>query len=139
MGWKQQVFQAFSGPEFRLTTPRRNIINYIAQSSLPFTAEELVEQLPSVGRATIYRTIEVLISGHWLARIHRQDGEHAYMQTHPHKHQLICTECGKIVLFDTCDLDAVLTQLGQRTGFSIHGHALEAFGICQQCQTWQSP
>ena len=82
----------------------------------------------------MYRTLEVLTATHWVARIHRDDGEHAYLPAQPHKHQLVCTNCGKTLLFDTCDLDGALMELGQRTGFLIEGHSLEAFGICANCQ-----
>lgn len=134
MAWEQQVIHALNDAGMRITGPRRTIVAHIANSNDPLTAEQLVEALPIVGRATVYRTLEVLTATHWVARIHRDDGEHAYLPAQPHKHQLVCTNCGKTLLFDTCDLDGALMELGQRTGFLIEGHSLEAFGICANCQ-----
>lgn len=134
MAWTSDVLSALSNDGRRVTAPRRTIVAYIAARTAPFTAEQLVSELPAVGRATIYRTLEVLSAGHWLARVHHDEGEHAYIPASPHKHQLVCTRCGAAVSFDTCDLDGLLSQIGQRTGFAIQGHILEAFGLCRQCQ-----
>ncbi|MBA3470486.1 MAG: transcriptional repressor [Herpetosiphonaceae bacterium] len=134
MTWANDVLYALSKDGLRVTEPRRTIVEHIVLRAGPFTAEQLVGELPEVGRATIYRTLEVLSTGHWLARIHHDEGEHAYIPAAPHKHQLVCTRCGTAVTFDTCDLDGLMAQLSQRTGFAIEGHALEAFGVCQQCQ-----
>jgi Fur family transcriptional regulator, ferric uptake regulator len=134
MSWDSDVLRALSDGGFRMTGPRRTIVRAIATREEPFTAEQLVAELPEVGRATIYRTLDVLNGGHWLARIHRDEGEHAYIAAEPHKHQLVCTRCGSAVAFDTCDLDGLLVQLGQRTGYTIEGHVLEAFGMCRVCQ-----
>jgi Fur family transcriptional regulator, ferric uptake regulator len=134
MTWEHNVLKALDDDGLRMTGPRRRIVRAIAIRKQPFSAEELVDELSDVGRATIYRTLDVLSAGHWLARIHRDEGEHAYIPASPHKHQLVCTRCGTSVVFDTCDLDGLLVELGHRTGFAIQGHALEAFGLCQQCQ-----
>lgn len=133
MSWDSDVLRALSDGGFRMTAPRRMIVHAIAARAEPFTAEQLVTELPEVGRATIYRTLDVLTGGHWLARIHRDEGEHAYIPAEPHKHQLVCTRCGASVAFDTCDLDGLLAMLGQRTGYLIEGHVLEAFGLCRNC------
>ncbi len=138
MDWEAQVLRELSNDGLRITNPRRMIVAYIARAQEAFTAEQMVHDLPTVGRATIYRTLETLTANHWLARVHRDEGEHAYISSEPHKHRLVCTDCGKSVVFDTCDIDGLLTQLGKRTGFMIEGHALEAFGLCQQCQQQRS-
>ena len=134
MGWSDDALAALSQQGLRMTGPRRAIVEHIGRLGEPFTAEQLVADMGEIGRATIYRTLEVLAGSHWLARIHRDEGEHAYIPASPHKHQLVCTRCGTSVVFDTCDLDGLLVELGQRTGFTIQGHALEAFGLCQTCQ-----
>src|SRR5687768_3143254 len=127
MTWTSDVLQALSAQGMRITGQRRRIIDHIATSDEPFTAEQLAIDLVSIGRATIYRTLEVLAAGHWLARIHRAEGEHAYVPAEPHKHTLVCVRCGITVMFDSCDLDGALSQLGRRTGFMVQGHSLEAF------------
>lgn len=134
MTWTEAVLAALSSQGLRMTGPRLTIVQHIAQRIEPFTAEQLVADLHTIGRATIYRTLDVLAAGHWLARIHRAEGEHAYVPAEPHKHSLVCTKCGTSVTFESCDLDGVLNQLGQRTGFTIQGHTLEAFGLCTNCQ-----
>lgn len=135
MIWQEQVLRSLHTTGMRITSPRRRILAWIAASTVPFTAESVAVALPEVGRATVYRTLDVLASSHWLARLHCEDGEHAYTPAYPHQHQLACIRCGRTVAFERCNLDGVLRALGQETGFHITGHALEAFGICRQCQT----
>lgn len=134
MAWENDVLRSLNEQGCRMTGPRRLIVRTIASRREPFTAEQLVAELPDVGRATIYRTLDMLAASHWLARIHHDEGDHAYLPAHPHQHQLVCTRCGTAVAFNTCDLDGILSQLGKSTGFVIQGHALEAFGLCGQCQ-----
>lgn len=134
MGWSDDALAALSQQGLRMTGPRRTIVEHIGRLGEPFTAEQLVAGLAGIGRATIYRTLDVLAGSHWLARLHRDEGEHAYVPAEPHKHALVCLKCGKTVAFESCDLDGPLNQLGQQTGFAIQGHTLEAFGLCGNCR-----
>ena len=45
---------------YRSTAPRLAIIQVIEKKQEGFTAEEIVKELPNVGRATIFRTIKLL-------------------------------------------------------------------------------
>ena len=139
MHWVDTVVGELSAEGHRITEPRKNLLRRIVGYTRPFTAEELytgVQQAGEpIGRATVYRTLELLLSRRWLARIHRDDGEHAYVVTDGgHQHHLVCTGCGSVIAFEGCDVDALLGGLAQRLGFQIDGHWLEAFGQCQRCQ-----
>jgi Fur family ferric uptake transcriptional regulator len=139
MSWVEAVVEQLGKEGHRITEPRRDLLRRIARFGRPFTAEQLyaeVQQLPRpIGRATVYRTLELLLTHRWLGRIHRDDGEHAYVLTDGgHEHHLVCTSCGTTIAFEGCDLNALLGGLAQRIGFRIEGHWLEAFGRCRGCQ-----
>jgi len=139
MDWVNEIVRELSAEGHRITEPRRRLLRRIAGYTLPFSAEELyavVQQSDdSIGRATVYRTLELLLSRRWLARIHREDGEHAYVITAGgHEHHLVCTQCGLVTAFEGCDLEMLIGGLAQRLGFEIRGHWLEAYGRCQRCQ-----
>src|SRR5690606_41997489 len=45
---------------FRSTAPRRAVLNAIEEVEGAFTVEDLLTELPDVGRATVFRTIKLL-------------------------------------------------------------------------------
>lgn len=144
MDWVGSVIGTLTDERYRITEPRKHLLRRVAAYRTPFTAEQLYADTRgadgSVGRATVYRTLELLSETGWLSRIHREDGEHAYVAASSrHQHHLVCKACGDVVPFEGCDLDALLGGLADRLGFRIEGHWLEAFGQCHRCQRAAQP
>lgn len=120
---------------YRITEPRRDIIAAVLRRSRPFTAEQLVAEMPAIGRATIYRTLEILASVDVLTRLLQPGGHPAYIVGAPgHRHHLVCSECGAVVAFTRCPVDEIVRELVRDTDFAIHGHHLEVFGLCPDCR-----
>jgi Fur family transcriptional regulator, ferric uptake regulator len=120
---------------YRLTGPRRHVVSAVLRRHRPFSAEQLVAELPDIGRATIYRTLEILASVDVLTRLLQPGGHPAYVVGIPgHRHHLVCSECGTTVAFTRCPVDELVTDLVRDTDFAIHGHHLEVFGVCPTCQ-----
>ncbi len=139
MEWVEGIVEDLSQQGHRITEPRKDLLRRLKGYVRPFTAEQVYADVQqagqTIGRTTVYRTLELLLSRRWLARIHRDDGEHAYVLTDGgHEHHLVCTTCGTAIAFEGCDFDALLGGLAQRLGFKIEGHWVEAFGRCQRCQ-----
>ena len=142
MGWTERVVSNLADEGHRLTGPRRAILEHVLRYNAPFTAEELIADLQrehaQIGRATVYRTLELLHSQQWLSLVHRPEGEHGYVVAEPgHQHHLVCRSCGSVVAFEGCEIDTLLGGLAERLNFRIEGHWLEAFGICRECQ-WRT-
>lgn len=120
---------------YRTTRPRRDVIETVLRQSRPFTAEHLVQELPGISRATIYRTVEIMAAVDILTRLLDSTGHPAYIVGEPgHRHHLICSNCGHVVAFTTCPVEATVNQLGRDYDFSIEGHSLEIFGLCGHCR-----
>lgn len=147
MAWTERVLTSLSAKGHRVTAPRKKILERIARYAQPFSAEQLWcdisrEQHDTIGRATIYRTVELLVEEQWLARVHwsrsketAAEGEHAYVPAEQgHLHHLVCKNCGAVVAFEGCDIDELLGGLARRLNFRVDGHWLEAYGLCQSCQ-----
>ncbi len=145
MTWTEKVLQHLSRQGHRLTAPRRAILDRIVHYAQPFNTEQLFKDLGGesgpIGRATVYRTVDLLLDDGWLARVHwsadRETGEadHAYVLVEQgHVHHLVCRNCGAVAAFEGCDLDGLLGGLARRLGFRIDGHWLEIYGLCQACQ-----
>jgi Fe2+ or Zn2+ uptake regulation protein len=128
---------------FRITTPRRDVIQVVCRQTAPFSADDLYDELRAkrsgVGRATVFRTLDVLVGLHLLDRVHRPDGSHCYVTASPgHRHHLICSECGTVIEFHDCNVDDLVASLSSRTHFRIESHWLELYGTCEQCQAQAS-
>jgi Fe2+ or Zn2+ uptake regulation protein len=132
---------------FRPTKPRRIVVNEIVTREAPFTSAELLESVqtryPGVGRATVFRTLDLLGRMGILQRIHQDaDGGrcHAYLACgDTHHHHLICNGCGHVTDFhEEAILDALVREIERHTAYKIEGHRLELVGLCPDCQSHES-
>ena len=138
---RAQVERVLGEHGYRLTAPRSAIVDAVLRHSRPFSAEQLVTELsetpgrPGIGRATVYRTLEVLAAIDVLTRIVQPDGHPSYIWGTPgHRHHLLCESCGTTVTFTACPLDDLVENLTRNTDFEIRKHVLEVFGVCPACK-----
>ncbi len=128
----------------RITAPRREVLANITRQTNTFTAADLTEAFkstPSVGRATIFRTIELLVELHLLERVHLEaSGASGYAYvlcglTETHHHHTVCTQCGTVSDLEGCFLDGRrLSGLSEKSSFRVDDHHLELYGVCGKCQ-----
>jgi len=129
---------ALTDAGIRLTGPRRAVAELIARRDGHFTAADLAADARArrlrVGRATIFRSLELLSGLGVVERLDLPTGEHAYVGCEPsHHHHVVCARCGRASDFDDADLTAVVEAVGARTGYRIDSHRLELFGVCPTC------
>jgi Fur family transcriptional regulator, ferric uptake regulator len=131
----------------RLTGPRRIVLDEVLSRHAPFTSGELLEavqqQDPSIGRATVFRTLDLLTRMGVVQRIHRDAHSgrcHAYLACDTsHHHHLICNSCGTVTDFtEDRELEALVKKIEQRTAYRVEGHRLELLGRCPACQAASS-
>ena len=119
---------------YRSTAPRQALVRTVATKDTHFTAEELRRDLPKVGRATVYRALNILVESGILCRVAMEDGSLHYQLSHRgHHHHLICTECGLSQDLLGCDIEGLLEEKAQEHHFQAEGHRLEVYGRCQGC------
>jgi Fe2+ or Zn2+ uptake regulation protein len=120
----------------RLTGPRRDVAELVSARDGHFTAAQLVEdaQRRGIGRATVFRALDLFSSLGLVERVDLPGGDHAYVACEPvHHHHAICTGCGRSLDVDDAGLAAVLGEIGRRSGFRVTAHRLEIFGLCAAC------
>jgi Fe2+ or Zn2+ uptake regulation protein len=84
----------------------------------------------------VYRTLEKLEELGLVQRVHRPDGCHAYVSAlQGHQHLLLCESCGRVEIFRGDDLNEFSRRLERESGFAIHEHWLQFFGLCSLCQS----
>ena len=139
----QQMHTAMEAAGLRMTRPRQALVEQIAMwahDGRDFTSEALwhtvQEQAPWVGRATVFRTVEVLAELGFLDRISFVDGTERYHTVEPgtHHHHLTCEHCHQVVSIDVCIAPQLLDRIAQETGFTLSSHRMELFGWCPRCQ-----
>ena len=134
----QQVMEALEEYGYRDTSPRRTVVNAIAAKDGHFTAEELRDQLPGVGRATVYRSLKLLVETGVLCRVLLEDGDLRYQLSHRgHHHHLLCVECGASQDLMGCDIERQLVDVAAAHNFELSGHRLEVYGRCHTCLSGQ--
>lgn len=138
-----KIFAAFGEMSQRSTRPRRLIAEQLiklANSGEDFTTDDLWQALramePTIGRATVFRSIEKLVDKELLDRIEFADGTHHYRVCGgTHHHHLTCTQCHRVVEVDLCLPAEQINAIGDQTDFEIEGHALSLFGRCSACRS----
>ena len=129
-----QLLETLEERGHRSTSPRRAVVNAIAGQNKHFTAEELREQLPGVGRATIYRSLRLLVESGVLCRVLLEEGDLHYQLSHRgHHHHLLCVECGSSQDLLGCDIEDLLQTVSAAHDFQLSGHWLEVYGRCHAC------
>jgi len=136
----RELLQALDQAGVRLTGPRRELAALIARRQGHFTAADLLadaeQRKLGIGRATVFRLLELLADRNLVERVDLPDGRHAYVPCEPaHHHHLVCISCGAISEVDDCGIDAVTAEAARRSGFEIQSHRLELFGRCPGCQS----
>lgn len=139
----QAFIQALREKGYRLTPQREMVIEALAHSGKHVTAEEVLgyirERTRSVNIATVYRTLDLLVSEGLATRMALGDGRSVYATTQhgPHIH-LLCRKCGRVIEAD----EQLLASFGQRAqaqyGFAAELRHLSIPGLCRDCQLGQS-
>jgi Fur family ferric uptake transcriptional regulator len=134
------IIGALDRAGYRLTEPRRSLAALIADQDGHFTAASLVDAARTrrlgVGRATVFRTLDVLADLGAVERLDLPTGEHAYVGCEPaHHHHVVCSRCGRTDGIQDAGLRAVVADIARRTGYRVDEHRLELFGLCPACQT----
>jgi Fur family ferric uptake transcriptional regulator len=119
----------------RITASRRRVFEAVVAAPAHFTVEDLFPLAPRVGRATLFRTMKLLLDLNVVCRVRMEDGSlHYRLSTRGHHHHLVCRTCGRVEDFATCDVASLVDDLSRNTAYEIEGHWLEVYGRCASCR-----
>lgn len=134
--------------DLRLTPLRRKVLAFIAKSSKPVKAYELLQIVrprdPSAaaGPPTVYRTLDFLLANGF---IHRLNSINAFVPSRIEWRSamsfafFICEKCQSITAFETLQLLNVLQDTARESGFHPFVRPIEVVGICAQCLHANAP
>lgn len=123
--------------DLKQTKKRILILSVLEAASAPLTVEDIAERTVKdmkMSISTIYRALNALAEKNVISKSLHQDGKTYYeINSHTHRHSLLCTICNERILIDACPLEKLENNLTAETGYTITGHNLEFFGICPNC------
>jgi Fur family transcriptional regulator, ferric uptake regulator len=138
MGDPLPLTNALDEAGYYVTEPRRVVAEMVAERGDHFTALDLVGEAKrrrlGVGRATVFRALELFEELGLVERLDLPTGEHAYVVCEPtHHHHVICQRCGRGTEIEDCGMEAVTREIQARTGYVVDSHRIELFGLCPEC------
>lgn len=137
---------------------REQFFNYLAQQKLKFTSQRALifdifwnikdhvspeklyglvkEKDPSVGQATVYRTLKLLSDATIAREVDFGDGVSRYEPSfgQGHHDHLICKKCGKNVEVVDERIETLQEELAAKHGFTLSGHSMYLYGECGECR-----
>ena len=128
-----------AGRGLRRTVQREAIIEAAFGTNEHFTAEELLVMARgierSVSRATVYRTLPLLVESGLLRELDLGSDTTVYdpnFVEHPTHNHLICVDCNKIIEFEDTNMELLENCITRRLGFSPTSKALKIEGRCDE-------
>lgn len=137
----QPLVLALDQAGYRLTEPRRAVAELIARREGHFTAQDLLDDAKvrrlGIGRATVFRALDLFTELQVLERLDLPTGEHAYVPCAPagHHHHIVCSQCGRVTEVDDAGLTGAVEEIQRRSGWQVESHRLELYGRCPRCRT----
>ena len=124
---------------YRLTEARKAVVDAVAESLRALTPLEVFDaaraSYPALGLVSVYRTLEKLEELHLIQRVHQPGGCQAFISaSQGHQHLLLCQRCGQVSYFEGDNLENLMSGIASKTGYKIHEHWLQLFGLCKNCQ-----
>ncbi len=139
------AFRRFLREQNLPVTPQRVAIAEVVLSATEhLSADEVASAVrargATVGTATVYRTLDILVRSGLV--VERDFGEgfrrfEAARDVPQHEH-LLCTSCGRVVEFRDERLERITTLHAEAHGFARQRHRLVIYGVCSDCQRGRS-
>lgn len=123
---------------YKLTAPRKAVIEVLEKEQEHLSHNQILEKgqeiYPKLSRATVYRTMELLVGLNLVRPLYLSEPTQRFISTVGGHHHLVCSGCGVIYEFGQCGAAELAKELSAQYGFRIQSHLLEFHGLCQDCQ-----
>ena len=131
---KNSFLEALKKENLKFTNQRFAIFEEVLYGSKHRECEQILDSLKerglNVSRATVYRTLDILIKYDFIRKMDIEDGRIRYESNigreHPQHDHMICVETGKIIEFFSEEIAAIQEKIANKNGYEIikHNHQL---------------
>jgi Fur family ferric uptake transcriptional regulator len=143
-GDERRIFREhLRGAGLRLTRERDRVLTEAFRIEGHFRPEDLLARFRNRGsrisRATIYRTLDLLVETGLVRREGFPGGGTHYerahkVQGHGHHDHLYCTTCGSIFEFHNEEIERLQENVCAHFDFEPHSHSHQISGLCRECR-----
>ncbi len=138
-GIRERIYEFLASKGLRKTSQRDAIIEAAFSTTEHYTAEDLLTMSrklePSVSRATVYRTLPLLVESGLLREMDFGKDYKFYDPNyidHPSHNHLICVDCNKIVEFEDRNIETLENCITKRLGFSPSNKIVRIEATCDE-------
>ena len=131
--YKQKFVEALKEEQLKTTNQRFAIFEDVVYGKKHRECEEILDSLMkkniNVSRATIYRTLDILVKYNLIRKMDIGDGRVRYEGKidAPHHDHMICVESGKIIEFVSEEIESIQDKIAQKHGYEIIKHIHQLF------------
>lgn len=146
--YAEQALETLKEKGFRITKPRRLVVDLLDTANKPLSAYEikdlLVAQDEKVDTVSVYRILECLEENHLIHRVlatgkvrkcSLEHEEHCHLPQEEHCHHLlICEKCQATEEVHCPGTAELVKELEKLSNFHIRSHNMEFLGLCASCR-----
>tara|TARA_Y100000994_G_scaffold47140_1_gene36929 strand:- start:226 stop:657 length:432 start_codon:yes stop_codon:yes gene_type:complete len=131
--YTKKFSEALQNEKLKLTSQRLAIFDEVIYGKKHRECEEICNSLKqkknNVSRATVYRTLDILIKYDFVRKMDIGDGRIRYESKigHPHHDHMICVETGKIIEFVSDEIEMIQDKIAKEKGYKIIKHIHQLF------------
>ncbi len=131
--YKEKFIEALKQENLKFTNQRLAIFEDVLYGKKHRECEEILHSLTkkdiNVSRATVYRTLDILVKYELIRKMDIGDGRIRYEGKidDPHHDHMICVESGKIIEFVSDEIEMMQEKIAKEHGYEIIKHIHQLF------------
>ena len=139
--WREHTLARLAESGYRRGGARNAVVELLDRQDCALSAQQIDDRLRAqgrgVGRASVYRILELLCELRLVQRIDVGQGVARYERHLPdgdHHHHLVCDSCGQIEPFEDPALEQAIERVSSRLSFAVDDHDVVLHGACSDCR-----
>ena len=123
------------------SSKRDQILDVFLRQQAHLSADELFDlvrrQNPGIGRATVYRTLQWMVTAGLARKVDFGEGRFRFEPSyrHPRHFHLICTTCHRSSEFLSSDVESLIEEIAAARHFTPAQSVVQVNGTCEECRT----
>ena len=119
----------------RYTRQRQAVLDELNRGQDHRDVEEIYfsmkERGLNISRATVYRTLELLVKYNLVRRLYLGEGKYRFENREgKHHDHIICLDCNKIMEFMNDQIELLQEEVAEEYGFTLIKHIFQLYGSC---------
>lgn len=136
-----EIFERYlKTKNLNFTRERKLVLDEVFSIDGHLEADEIFLRLKKdkkdVSRATVYRTLGLLVDSGLVRKVYLGDDHIHYEHTfgHTHHDHLVCIKCGRVIEFSDKKIEKLQAKICQKNRFQEISHTVQIFGYCKDCR-----